>query len=258
LATSAERVIECGFATALGDRLENQDRCAVSERWMVLSDGAGGHAGGALAADVTVDAVVACLSSARLPVGIPLLEEAARRANQAVRSRRRADSAVAGMAATLTVAVATSVVEDESDWLVSNIGDSRAWVVRPDGSAQVTEDDNVAAQLVKAGAITPAEALGHPGRHWITRAIGPEDRIVPQMSVVYLRPGDALLLCSDGLDSLSPEVIHDLMLATAGSKDAAEQLVDRALALGAMDNVTAAVARHLSSACHGLEDEAAS
>jgi protein phosphatase len=257
-ATSAERVIDCGFATALGDRLDNQDRCAVSERWLVLSDGAGGHAGGALAAEVTVEAVLACLNSAPQPVGILLVEEATRRANQAVRSRRRSNPAVAGMAATLTVAVATSVVDGESEWLVSNIGDSRAWVVTPEGSTQVTEDDNVAAQLVKAGAITPAEALEHPGRHWITRAIGPEDGVAPQVRLVRLRRNDVLLLSSDGLDVLSPEVIHEVILATTSSKDAAEQLVDRALSTGATDNVTAAVARHLPSACHGLEDESAS
>jgi protein phosphatase len=222
---------------------------------MVLSDGAGGHAGGALAAELTVDAVVSCLGSKTGPLAAPLLEEAVRRANAAVRSRRRADCTVSEMAATLTIGIATAVVDDEIEWLVTSIGDSRAWLVTPDGSMQLTEDDNVAAQLVKAGAITPAEALAHPGRHWITRCIGAEDRVSSRVMPVRLSPGDALLLASDGLDVLSPMAIHHVIRATTSSKAAAEQLVDRALRSGAVDNVTAAVARSWPATCHRLGDE---
>jgi PPM family protein phosphatase len=250
-----EAIIDCAFATALGSRRENQDRCSVSQRWMVLSDGAGGHAGGSLAAEVTVDAVVEFLSSSTGPVEALSLEEAVRRANEAVRSRREADATVSGMAATLTFGIVTSVVDDAVEWLVASIGDSRAWLVTRDGSVQLTEDDNVAAQLLKEGAITPAEALAHPGRHWITRAIGTEDRIVAAVMPVRLKRGDALLLSSDGLDVLSPSAIHQVMRATSGAKEAAEQLVERALRSGATDNVTAAVARHRSPTCHRLGDE---
>jgi protein phosphatase len=224
---------------------------------MVLSDGAGGHAGGSLAAEVTVDAVVSLLSSSKEPFGALLLEEAVRRANEAVRSRREADLTVSGMAATLTVGIVTSVVDDALEWLVTSIGDSRAWLVTREGSVQLTEDDNVAAQLLKEGAITQTEALAHPGRHWITRAIGTEDRVVPGVMPVRLKRGDALLLSSDGLDVLGPTAIHQVIRATSGSKDAAEQLVERALESGATDNVTAAVARHLDATCHRLGDEPA-
>jgi serine/threonine protein phosphatase PrpC len=289
-----DTLIDCAFATALGTRLENQDRCAVSRDWIVLSDGAGGHVGGALAAEETVAAVVSCLCSSAEPFGTSLIEEAVWRANEAVRARRKADPAVAGMAATLTIAIATSVSDgshgsdgsdgshgtdeshgsDEShgtdgsdgsdgseetvEWLVASVGDSPAWHVTAEGATQVTEADNVAGQLVKAGAITAAEALEHPGRHWITRAIGPEDRVAPQVTLVHLGRGDALVLCSDGLDVLGPEAIHEVIRTTTSSTDAADRLVDEALRNGALDNVTAAVARHLPKTCHRLEDEAAS
>jgi protein phosphatase len=254
-APSPEPAIDCDFATALGTRPDNQDRCAVSPQWIVLSDGAGGHAGGSLAAEVTVDAVVSCIRSSTEPVGALRLEEAVSRANEAVRSRRQADPTVSHMAATLTVGIATSVIDDTVEWLVTNVGDSRAWLVTPQGSTQLTEDDNVAAQLVRAGAITPAEAVAHPGRHWITRAIGSEDQVALRVLLVRLAPGGALVIASDGLDVLSPIAIYRVIQATTGSKDAAEQLVERALRSGATDNVTAAVARLLPSTCHRLGDE---
>jgi len=253
-----EPVIDCAFATALGARRENQDRCAVSQRWIVLSDGAGGHAGGSLAAEVTVDAVVSCLTSSSQAYGAALLAEAVSRANEAVRSRRHADLTVSDMAATLTIGIAASVVDDAIEWLVTSIGDSPAWLVTPEGSTQVTEDDNVAGQLMRAGAITPAEALAHPGRHWITRAIGLEDRVSAGVVRVRVRRGDALVISSDGLDVLDKETIHRVIRATNGSKDAARRLVDRALRSGAVDNVTAAVARSHGSTCHRLGDEAGS
>ena len=256
-ASVADSLIDCAFATAIGTRPENQDRCAISKRWIVLSDGAGGHAGGALAAEVTVEAVVACLTASADPPAAPLLEEAVWRANDAVRSRRLTDPAVAQMAATLTVAIAVSAIEDESEWLVTSIGDSRAWHVTPECPVQLTEDDNVAAQLVKTGAITPTEALAHPGRHWITRAIGPEDRVAPGMTSVRMQGGDALLIASDGLDVLSPAAIHDVIAGSASADDAVEQLVEAALRAGTLDNVTAAVIRHVPSACHRLGDEPA-
>jgi len=256
-APSPEPTIDCAFATALGHRPENQDRCAVSERWLVLSDGAGGHAGGALAAQLTVDAVVSCLTTSAPAFGAPLLELAVRRANEAVRTRRRTNLAVAGMAATLTMAIATSVAEDTVEWLVTSIGDSPAWLVTTAGATRVTEDDNVAAQLLRSGAITSAEALAHPGRHWITRAIGPEERMAPLVIPVQMRRGDALLIASDGLDVLSATTISEVMAATTASQDAAGQLVDEALRSEALDNVSAVVARHAPSTCHRVGDEPA-
>ncbi|HXY45257.1 MAG TPA: protein phosphatase 2C domain-containing protein [Acidimicrobiales bacterium] len=224
----------------------NQDRCAISPRWVVLSDGAGGHAGGALAAELTVECVVTCLDTAQ-EYDRRLLEEAVSRANDEVRARRRADAAVGNMAATLTVTLAASVDEQASRWLVASIGDSRAWMVSSHGARQLTEDDNVAAQLVRSGAITPEEALAHPGRHWITRAIGPEDRVAPTMTELSLQAGEALLLASDGLDVLTNDDLRRVIADAASPADAVGSLVDLALRHGAVDNVTVAVVRHVPS-----------
>jgi protein phosphatase len=240
-----DELVECAYATARGARPDNQDRCAISLRWAVLSDGAGGHAGGALAAQLTVDTVLSCLETNEGEPDADLLGESASRANDAVRQGRH-DPAVAGMAATLVVAIATSAAEETSSWLVANVGDSRAWFVTQDAATQITEDDNVAAQLVRSGELTPEQALAHPGRNWITRAIGSEPGVEARITPVRLRRGEALLVASDGLDVLSTGTIAKIMAAASSPADAAATLVRSALALGSLDNVTAAVIRHRS------------
>ncbi len=247
---SGDSLVECAYATAVGVRADNQDRCAVSPRFVVLSDGAGGHAGGALAAQLTVEAVVSCFEATEEP-GVAVVEAAVARANASVRGRRQTDSGVATMAATLTIALAISRTEEESSWLVGNVGDSRAWLITADTVTQVTEDDNVAAQLVRAGTLTPEQALAHPGRNWITRAIGPEEEVVPRTTPVRMRAGDALVIASDGLDVLDTDEIHALVAPAGDIAGAAGALVAQALRKGSLDNVTAAVMRHLPASAPG-------
>lgn len=238
-------LIDCGYATATGTRRENQDRCAVSTSWAVVSDGVGGHAGGGLAADLTLTAAVSCLNSDTGTFDEAILNEAVRRANSAVRSRRQADDALAGMGATLTMAVATSVRAGESRWLVTHVGDSPAWVVGSGRAAQVTEDHTLAAELVRCGVISEEAATNHPGRHVVVRAIGMEDRITADTTTVVLKPGDALLIASDGLTGvLDSGDIHGIVAPASTAKDAARRLVDTAVERGADDNVTAALLRH--------------
>lgn len=236
-------LIECSYATAVGARADNQDRCAISPCFVVLSDGAGGHAGGAIAAQLSVEAVVSCFEAAAEP-GPPAMDEAVARANASVRERRRAETSVGNMAATLTVALATSRSTNESRWLVGNVGDSRAWLVTEGTVTQVTEDDNVAAQMVRSGTLTPEQAAAHPGRNWITRAIGPEEEVVPKTTRVLMKAGDALLIASDGLDVLSTDDIHAVVSRGGDAAAATEALVAQALRKGSLDNVTAALVRH--------------
>lgn len=245
-AAGGQAVIDVGSATATGPRPDNQDRVATGPRWAVISDGAGGHAGGALAAQLTVDAAVARLHAA----GDALDEHAAVRAVAAADAAVRAgrdDGAVSSMAATLTLAVAVGVDPRGSDWDVLNVGDSPAWHVTPRGVVRVTEEDNVAAELLRAGAISAEEARTHPGRHLITRAMGSLDTSTVAPVAVTLEPGEALVLASDGIEVVDESAMMELMSAPP-SPDAdgfAHRLVQAALARHATDNVTVAVIRHL-------------
>jgi PPM family protein phosphatase len=246
------RLIDAGWATATGPRPDNQDRAATSTRWAVVSDGAGGHRGGALAAQLTVDAVVARLSLPGEPLDEASVRAAATEANAAVRARRSADLEVATMVATLTLAVARSVEPIGSTWSLVDVGDSPAWLFAAGRLRRVSEEDNLAAELVRSGAISRAEARRHPGRHLITRAMGSDDTVDASPTTVSLRPGDGLVLASDGIEVVGEATMADIMTRSPTAGVAAHRLVDAALARDATDNVTVAVVRHVPDALDGL------
>lgn len=245
-------LIDAGWATATGPRPDNQDRAATSTRWAVVSDGAGGHAGGALAAQLTVDAVITRLTRPGEPLDERSVCRATNEANDAVRARRAADPEVATMVATLTMAVARAVEPIGSTWSLVDVGDSPAWLFAAGRLRRVSEEDNMAAELVRSGAISRAEARHHPGRHVITRAMGSDDTVVASPTTVSLRPGDGLVLASDGIEVVDEATMADIMSRSPTAGVAAHRLVEAALAHDATDNVTVAVVRHASDALDGL------
>lgn len=247
-----QQLIDAGWATATGPRPDNQDRAATSTQWAVVSDGAGGHRGGALAAQLTVDAVVARLTRPGEPFDDGSVRRAVVEANDAVRSRRAADPEVATMVATLTLAVARSVEPIGSTWSLVDVGDSPAWLLAAGRLRRVSEEDNLAAELVRSGAISRAEARRHPGRHLITRAMGADDTVDVSSTTVSLRPGDGLVLASDGIEVVDEATMADIMSRSPTAGVAAHRLVDAALARDATDNVTVAVIRHAPDALDGL------
>jgi PPM family protein phosphatase len=250
--SAANRYMSCmdfGSATDTGPRPDNQDRCAVSAEWAIVSDGVGGHAGGGLAAELTVEAVVSVLTAPDAPaVDEDLVRRAVEAANDAVRAGRRNDPAVADMGATLTVAARSSAAgTDESRWLVASVGDSPAWRVTAAGAERLTQDHTLAAELARTGAITEADAARHPGRHVVIRSIGGEDRVDPDITATTLHPGEALVLVSDGLsDVVDAAEIHAVTANAASADEAANRLVQAALGRGASDNVTAALVRRVA------------
>jgi protein phosphatase len=228
--------IDAGWASAQARRPDNQDRCACTARWAALADGIGGYAGGAAAAELAVQAATVALErgdgNARAAV-----TDAMARANAAVRSGRRRHLELAQMGTTLTVALAAG----QGLWTIANVGDSPAWRVRGDRTDLVTQDHNVAAELLWHGVINAEEAARHPGRHVLSRAIGIDETVQPSVRNVDLAPGDRLVLASDGLGAaVGTATLHELLgpVSDASAAEQAGYLVDVALAAGASDNVT--------------------
>jgi serine/threonine protein phosphatase PrpC len=171
-----------------------------------------------------------------------LLEHAVERANQVLLgyARKHPDQA-GGMGSTLTLAV---VEGDRAT--VAHVGDSRAYLWREGRLLQLTEDHSVPGALLKQGQITPEEAHEHPHRHILYRCLGLKPRVEIEMKPsVALRPGDALLLCSDGLwDMVYPdERLAEHLAAQASPLSICRRLVDAANDAGGDDNITAVLVR---------------
>ena len=244
--------IDAACASVAGKRPDNQDRCAVRPGLGIVSDGVGGHAGGDRAAELTVAAVLDVMTAAAGPSAVDdaLLAQAVARANGVVRGGRRRDPSVAAMGATLIIAAATRLdpAAGRSRWLVAHVGDSPGWLVTPDGGTRLTHDHTLAAELLRAGSISAEDADRHPGRHMLSRSIGGEQHVRPDVAAVELGPGDMLVLASDGVaDVLDAAGVAAAVAGAATAEDAAGALVAAALSAGTTDNVTTVVLRQVAS-----------
>jgi protein phosphatase len=220
---------------------------------LLVADGVGGGAGGEEASIQTLDTIVRyAAGSARF---FDRLQErgaedfrtdltfAVQWTHAALRDRTTDSSPeLAGMASTLTMALIT--------WpraFVSQIGDSRCYHYRPPELRQVTTDQTMARELVDQGLMPEAAAERSPLGHVLSQAIGHhEPDVWPVISELELRPGDTLLLCTDGLRKHVSDVqIAELLSTSASASEAASALVGAALQAGGSDNVTAVAARFL-------------
>ena len=219
-------------------RRNNEDTAYASPRLAAVADGVGGAAAGEVASRAAIDALV---HLDRCRVDEPLdraLAFAVATGNAAIGFIAGCRPRMAGMSTTLT-----AVALDDDGYLVTNVGDSRTYLLRDGTLKRLTRDDSLVQRLVDSGAVTPAEARTHPQRSLVLDALdGDPERRPPAVTPIAARAGDRLLLCSDGLsDALDDERIADL-LGIAAREECAERLVAAALAAGARDNVSVVVA----------------
>jgi serine/threonine protein phosphatase PrpC len=206
-------------------RSANQDRVASAARRVVLADGMGGRRGGERAAQVAVDTVLE-----RRAGRLEDPRRAILRANARIRERAGAEG-LSGMGT--TVVVVDQPDPEATNVVVAWVGDSRLYRVRDGGAVLMTRDHTWEALLLELGT-DPAEAAGR--RHVLTRAVGTQPRVDVDLCTFEVRPGDRLVLCSDGVHgALDPSVIGGL--AARGAR----ALVEAAVAAGARDDATAAV-----------------
>ena len=231
-------------------RNENQDHGeAVSLRKpratvLLVCDGMGGANSGSLASAIAAATYLEQLK-ALYAAGkkhkdlVPSwMRQACEAANTAVYERASAEEENAGMGTTMVSAVIFGRRAE-----ILNVGDSRAYLIRGKTITQITRDHSVVAELVALGELTPEQAAVHPNRNLITRAVGVEPTVGADFYSLRLRRGDRLLLCSDGLsNTLEEETLREISRSTRDSAAICRALVDRAVALGARDNVTAAAA----------------
>jgi protein phosphatase len=218
-------------------RLLNED-CFLADRSVFfVADGMGGHDAGEVASAAAIDALrpLGALGTVR--------PEDVRERLVVAQDDVRAISTEPGRGAGTTV---TGVVVAEQDgvpyWLVVNIGDSRTYQMSHGVLEQLSVDHSEVQELVDAGRLTPTEALTHPRRHVVTRAVGASLPPEPDFCWIPIEARDRMLVCSDGLTGeLSDEKIAEILLAQPEPQAAADLLVSEAIIAGGRDNITVVV-----------------
>lgn len=231
--------LECSSATDPGlERESNQDATASYQnafgaRLFVVADGMGGHRGGDVASRLATEAIGEVFSHSEDSPELTL-REAFRVANRKVVEEAAKRPELRGMG---TTAVALYLGPGGVGWL-ANVGDSRAYRLRAGRLEQLSEDHSLVSVLERKGFMSREEATQHPRRNQVTRSIGLSDDTFADVRPVRAEPGDAYLLCSDGLHGVVPDVEIETTVACTPAKDVAARLVGMANAKGGPDNIT--------------------
>jgi serine/threonine protein phosphatase PrpC len=230
-------------------RRSNQDSFGLDDELglYVVCDGMGGATGGEVASDLAVQSFLATAKQ-ELEASTALngernkncLWRAALAANRAVRMRAEYDVRYRGMGTTLVAAR----IED-GDLVVLNVGDSRAYLVRAGEVDQLTSDHSYVAESVRLGMMTVEQAQRSSLQSVITRAIGAEDDVEPEIFQQQVQAGDTLLLASDGLTRhVSDEMIAEILsVPNQSGVECCRLLIEAAKDDGGSDNVTCLVVR---------------
>jgi PPM family protein phosphatase len=218
-------------------RSVNQDRfLIVADRIYVVADGMGGHRGGEVAAQMTVEALGTNTDSLQSTKDLVTRLE---QTNQAVLDRSNDDPELRGMGTTVTAVALFNPQAKNPVVSVINVGDSRTYRMRAGELEQLTEDHSVVAELMRTGRLSPEEARGHRQRSVLTRAVGVEPTLDADTLEVLVNQGDRFLLCSDGLYTEVPDLRIAAVLRQLGNPaEAAKELVRLALQNGGRDNIT--------------------
>lgn len=229
-----------GSGTDRGLRRElNEDSFLAQDPVFMVADGMGGHEAGEVASRICVQTLreAPALAPGTHRATARDVQEAIDRADLCIR-----EAAGARAGTTLSGAVLVEIAR-VAYWLVANVGDSRTYRLPVGGAlTQISVDHSEVRELVDAGEITPEEALVHPRRHVVTRALGTGEDAEPDFWLLPVQDGDRLLVCSDGLTSeLRDEEIYALLSAGGHPQVAVDALIAAAIRSGGRDNVTVIV-----------------
>ncbi|MGA2753454.1 MAG: Stp1/IreP family PP2C-type Ser/Thr phosphatase [Terracidiphilus sp.] len=206
----------------------------------VVCDGMGGAAAGEVASSLAVAEVMQLLTNR--PGANPLpadAEQAVAAANEAIFSRSQRSQKLSGMGTTLVALL----VDERHAWML-NVGDSRGYRLRNSRLEQITLDHSLVEEQMRLGQMSQEEALRSPLKNVITRALGTQSLVTPDIFELETEPGDLFLLCSDGLSrELSDSLIESLLLLDLPLESLCSRLVAAANQAGGHDNITCLLVR---------------
>lgn len=227
-------------------RANNEDAILVMAdgSWLALSDGMGGYRGGEVASQVAL-AAIAELAQARRSVkdlsdALDLMGRAIRAANAAIFNEVARQPSLAGMGATIVSGFFWS-----GRLVVGHLGDSRMYRLRGLDLLRLTRDHSLVQEQLDLGLIGPDEVASSPSRGRLTKALGVDSQVLPDMACYPAMPGDTYLLCSDGLTDMISDHEMAAVLASPhrGLALCADELVALANARGGNDNISVIIAQ---------------
>ncbi len=219
-------------------RRVNEDSFVATPPLFLVADGMGGHAFGDRASQETAR-VIGLLLAGDEPASASAILEAVAEANRAVKAISEEEFAGTTLAG---VALVRADAGQTCHWMAFNIGDSRIYSWDGELLRQVSVDHSAVQELVDEGVITAAEAATHPDRNVITKAIGIEGELDPDVWLLPAGGTQTFVICSDGLTKeLDDEAIGVVLSAASPDVSPADRLVAAALASGGADNVTVVV-----------------
>lgn len=227
-------------------RRENQDSASFSVIssgcvWAVVCDGMGGAAGGKTASSTAVDYIADRLNTAytdTMPENqiVDLLINTVEGANRLIYEMAVSDSSLSGMGTTCEL-----VFIKGSKIYVIHVGDSRTYSIRGGKILQLTEDHSMVQEMLRRGEITEEQAMHHPNKNYITRAMG----VQPDVRIDYIEAefsyGDVILICTDGLSNNVSEADMVKIVHENRGVSMIDALVETAKNNGGSDNITVTV-----------------
>jgi protein phosphatase len=208
----------------------------------IVADGMGGHAAGEVASEMAVKIIAQELGPVKGASDSELAERmrrAIQAANTAIFERTLREREKRGMGTT-----ATALVLNGARYLIGQVGDSRAYLLREGSLLQLTKDHSYVQEQVDAGYLTPEQARTHPYSNVITRCVGANAEVSPDIYLGTLKTGDLYLLASDGLTGmLEDEDLGQVLASDLEPEAMVDTLIDEANRRGGLDNITAIVVR---------------
>jgi protein phosphatase len=252
--TSKLKIVHAGLSDVGRKREHNEDSFIIvdEDSLFVVADGMGGHAAGEVASRIAVNAIADFIASTRrdaeitwpyeydtkLSVASNRLKTSIRIANQKIIDTIAQRRDLEGMGTTLV-----SVLLSDVTACVAHVGDSRSYHVRGDVLTQITGDHSWVNEQIKLGFLSKEDAGRHPFRNVVTRALGSKEDVQVDLVEQPLEPGDTILLCSDGLNTMIDDqaIRQTLIEAKTDMQQATRSLIEQANANGGEDNVTAVI-----------------
>ena len=236
-------------------RAKNEDSIGFDSALglVVLADGMGGHRGGEIASSMTVDTVIDTLQHSLPNISAGEIDEASGfsresiciqdavvEANQKVFQASETNAEHKGMGTTIVV-----LQFYNNSFSLAHIGDSRCYRVRGDKFEQITKDHSLLQELIDRGFYTPEEARKSMNKNLVTRALGIDPVVMPDIQEDIVLKNDIYLLCSDGLTDLveDEDIYLTIKQFSANLEEAAKQLITKANQKGGKDNISVMLCR---------------